>query len=85
MRGRRPKPTALHLIEATFRPSRHRGRIDAPGQPLGGNTTPSEISAEEQAERKRELDAIRKALYGEGRDGIDPGPRSGGSARRIRW
>jgi hypothetical protein len=82
MRGRRPKPTVLHLIDGTFRRDRHGHRIDAPGRPLGPK--PSEISEEEQAKRKAELDAYRRALYGEAGP-PDPGPRSGGKARRIRW
>jgi hypothetical protein len=85
MRGRRPTPTAILIARGTFRRDRHGSRIDAPGQPGDTRTRPSEISEAEQAERKRELDAMRKALYGGGRDGSIPGPRSGGSAKRIRW
>ena len=29
MRGRKPKPTALHLLHGTFRPARHGDRAEA--------------------------------------------------------
>lgn len=82
--GRRPIPTAILLAQGTYRPDRHGNRIDAPGQPMGPNQTPSELSEEEQAKRKAELDASRRALYGEAGP-PDPGPRSGGKVKRIRW
>lgn len=34
MRGRKPKPTELHLLEGTFRPDRHGARPVAPGPGL---------------------------------------------------
>jgi hypothetical protein len=81
-RGRRPIPTAIHLARGTFRKSRHGDRIDAP-RPGDAHTTPIELSEAEQAKRRAELDAQRRAIYGE--NPPEPEPRSGGSARRIRW
>jgi hypothetical protein len=85
MRGRKPKPTALHILHGTFRRHRHGNRIDAPAAtPTDPATKPSELGEAEQAERRRELDAMRARLYGSSGP-PDPGPRSGGNARRIRW
>jgi hypothetical protein len=80
MRGRRPLPTAVLIAKGTFRRDRHGDRIDA----STAATRPSEIGEAEQEQRKREIDAMRARLYGEAGP-PDPGPRSGGSARRIRW
>lgn len=86
MRGRPPKPTASHILHGTYRPHRHRNRIDAPGSEFTDATRPSEISEAEQAKRKREIDDMRARLYGEAGP-PDPGPRSGGrgTVKRIPW
>jgi hypothetical protein len=85
MRGRRPTPTAILLARGTFRQDRHGSRIDAPtpGE-LAAARMPSAISEAEQAARRDEIDAQRKAIYGEAGPS-DPGPRSVGKARRIPW
>jgi hypothetical protein len=83
--GRPPTPTAILIARGTYRADRHANRIDAPGSVFTPETQPSELSAEQQAERRREIDAMRQRLYGEGRDGIDAGPRSGGNVKRLRW
>jgi hypothetical protein len=85
MRGRRPTPTAILIARGTYRADRHGSRIDAPGALTdAAATAPSQLSEEEIAARQREIMAQRAAIYGE-RGPPDPGPRSGGSARRIRW
>lgn len=79
LRGPKPMGATYHKMVGNYRPSVH--------GPLPERTAamvPSEISEDEQAERKREIDQMRARLYGESGP-PDPGPRSGGSAKRIRW
>jgi hypothetical protein len=82
--GRPPTPTAILIARGTYRKDRHGSRIDAPGSALTPAMTPSALSEAEQAERRRETDAMRARLYGSSGP-PDPGPRSGGKVRRIRW
>ena len=84
MRGRRPTPTAILIARGTFCRDRHGSCIDAPGSAPAAEMTPSELTVDEQAKRKAEIEAQRKAIYGEAGP-PDPGPRSGGSVKRIRW
>src|SRR5262245_32362085 len=44
MVGRKPKPTALHLIQGSFNPTRHADRSDAP-QPSGEVLKPAFVRA----------------------------------------
>ena len=75
--GRPRKSLEQHLLHGTFNPTRHGAR------PKPAATQPTEISEAEQAARRAEIEAQRRAIYGE--HPPDPGPRSGGSAKRIRW
>lgn len=80
LRGPKPKGAAHALMLGYYRPSRHRPRPEPTAEVM-----PSELSEAEQAERKRDIADFRRRLYGEaGPEGIDPGSRSGGNARRIR-
>lgn len=91
-RGPKPRGAAYHQMVGNYRPRVHGPLSDgeAEGSDMGnpitlsGATTPSELSEEADAARKRDIADFRRALYGEAGP-PDPGPRSGGSAKRIRW
>jgi hypothetical protein len=52
MRGRKPKPTALHLLHGTFNRTRHGNRIDAP-QNFGHRAMPpSKVKEDPGAEQR---------------------------------
>ena len=78
LRGPKPKGAAHAVMTGNYRPGRHGPRAKPAAAPQ-----PSEISEAEQTARRAEIEAQRRAIYGE--HPLDPGPRSGGSARRIRW
>lgn len=61
--GRPPKPTALHILDGTYRRDRHGKRIDAP-KPGEPQVAPDELSPEEQAQRQAELTKFFRQLYG---------------------
>ena len=52
MRGRKPKPTALHKLHGTYRPTRHRGREAEPQAPAAdeaGLAPPDYLTPEQTA------------------------------------
>jgi hypothetical protein len=64
MRGRRPIPTALHLMRGTFRWDRHGSRIDAPPRGSGGRIVraPPAGEPDPEAERRQQemIDWLRR-------------------------
>ncbi|MDT7952390.1 MAG: P27 family phage terminase small subunit [Acetobacteraceae bacterium] len=48
-RGPRPKPTALHVLEGTYRTTRHRDRADEPQPPPGPLDAPDWLSDGQRA------------------------------------
>lgn len=74
LRGPRPRGAAHAKFMGYYRPSRH-GPLPEPRP----GTTPIEVSEEEQAKRKAELEQQRRAIYGE-----NP-PDPGSKAKRRAW
>jgi hypothetical protein len=75
MRGRRPKPTALHLLPGTFRKDRHGSRIDAPKpqavSEAENNVWKAILKLPVGPPRTRPLDPIEELLE---RDGVEIRP-----------
>ena len=46
--GRKPKSTHLHIVQGTFRPHRHRKRLDGEPKPAGSLSEPPEWFSEGQ-------------------------------------
>jgi hypothetical protein len=72
VRGRKPKPTALHILHGTFNRTCHGNRIDAP-QNFGHRVGPDRaaqlsaacaLSPEEQAERQKEIAERMRRIKG---------------------
>jgi hypothetical protein len=63
MRGRKPKPTALHLAQGTWRPNRHGPKPTLPDLPP--QMRPAELTEAELAERAEDLERRRRAILGE--------------------
>ena len=48
--GRPPKPAHLHVVEGTFRPHRHRKRLQSEPKPVGSLSEPPSWFTEGQRE-----------------------------------